>query len=299
MGTITALSAIHQAGVVHLDFKPANVILGRDGPRVIDFGIARAVDAETTGSGVVGTPTYMAPEQLGESAPGPAADVFTWAATMVFAASGKPPFGADSVPAVLNRLLRGEPDLGPLSGDLREVVAACLAKDPQARPTSSEVLLRLLGPRAAPARRAGRRWWFAGAALAVAAAAQGWRSGCPGRSRPGCRGRPLRCSPLVRCSSCRGPFREHASDPVRLTAFVVRTSAFGIRSYVRERDSFVPIELHRDPVPSPDGSLVAEVNWTPRQGGRRERRHVHAGRGDVHGADRRDAADRERAGLVG
>ncbi|WP_061297559.1 serine/threonine-protein kinase [Herbidospora cretacea] len=265
VGTITALSAVHRAGVAHLDFKPANVILGRDGPRVIDFGIARAVDAETTGQGAVGTPTYMAPEQLGESPPGPAADVFTWAATMVFAASGKPPFGADSVPAVLNRLLRGEPDLGPLSGELREVVAACLARDPQARPTSAEVLLRLLGPRPAPARKRGRRVWFAGAALALAVAAAGVALLVSRPEPPRLSGPPSPVFATRQVAELPGVVREHASDPVRLTAFVVRTSAFGIRSYVRERDSFVPIELHRDPVPSPDGTVVAEVNWTPLQ----------------------------------
>ncbi|WP_066374473.1 serine/threonine-protein kinase [Herbidospora mongoliensis] len=265
VGTITALSAIHKAGVVHLDFKPANVIIGRDGPRVIDFGIARAVDTESTGTGAVGTPTYMAPEQLGESAPGPAADVFTWAATVVFAASGKPPFGADSVPAVLNRLLRGEPDLGRLSGELRDIVAACLVKDPLARPTSSEVLLRLLGPRPAPSRRIGRRLWFAGAALALAAAAAGVAFWVSRPEPPRLAGAPSPVFTTRQVPELPGSVYEHASDPVRLTAFVVRTSTLSIRSYVRGRDSFVPIELHRNPVPSPDGETVAEVNWTPRQ----------------------------------
>ncbi|GAB1821582.1 serine/threonine-protein kinase [Herbidospora sp. RD11066] len=265
VGTITALSAIHRAGVVHLDFKPANVILGRDGPRVIDFGIARAVDAETTGGGAVGTPTYMAPEQLGESPPGPAADVFTWAASMVFAASGTPPFGADSVPAVLNRLLRGEPSLGGLTGDLREVVAACLVKDPLARPTSSDVLLRLLGPSPAPVRPGRRRWWFAGAALALAAAAAGvafWVSRPP---PPQLTGPPSATFTARTVGELPGTLYEHASDPVRLTSFLVRTSTISIRSYVRGRDSFERIELHRNPVVSPDGGTVAEVNWTPSQ----------------------------------
>ncbi|WP_051760498.1 serine/threonine protein kinase [Herbidospora cretacea] len=263
VGTITALAAVHRAGVVHLDFKPANVILGRDGPRVIDFGIARAVDAETTGTGAVGTPTYMAPEQLGESPPGPPADVFAWAATVVFAASGRPPFGADSVPAVLNRLLRGEPDLGPLTGDLREVVAACLVKNPQARPSSSEVLLRLLGRGPAASRRTGRRVLVAGAALAVAAAAAGVAVWASRPEPPRTSGPPSAAFTSLRVPGLPGTVHEHASDPVRLTSFSVSTSIMSIRSYVRGRDSFVPTGRQRHPVVSPDGQTVAEVDWAP------------------------------------
>nr|WP_062334885.1 serine/threonine-protein kinase [Herbidospora sakaeratensis] len=264
VGTITALSAIHRAGVVHLDFKPANVILGRDGPRVIDFGIARAVDAEATGTGAVGTPTYMAPEQLGETPPGPAADVFAWAATVVFAASGTPPFGADTVPAVLNRLLRGQPDLGPLTGDLREVVAACLVKDPLARPASSDVLLRLLGRAPAASRRIGRRILVAGAALAVAAAAAGVAVWASRPEPPRSSGPPSAAFTSVEVPELPGFLHEHASDPVRLTSFSVSTSVTSIRSYVRSRDSFAPTGRQRHPVVSPDGTTLAEVNWAPR-----------------------------------
>ncbi|MEW9529945.1 protein kinase [Microbispora sp. NPDC049125] len=157
VGTVTALAAIHRAGVVHRDFKPANVLLGRDGPRVIDFGIARAVtpDAahgpEITEEGVLGTPAYMAPEILHGERPTPAADMFAWAGVIVFASSGRAPFGDDALPAVLRRLLTGDPDLGELDGDLREIAAECLAKDPAARPAASAVLLRLLGHPVAPA----------------------------------------------------------------------------------------------------------------------------------------------------
>ena len=148
IGTMTALAAIHQAGVVHRDFKPANVLLGRDGPRVIDFGIARDMDAETvTGENIVGTPPYMAPEQLDGRRVGPQADMFAWGSVMVYAASGHPAFGLHPLPVVINRILNGEPDLGPLSGDLRELVAACLSKDPADRPSSMRALLRLLGMR--------------------------------------------------------------------------------------------------------------------------------------------------------
>jgi predicted Ser/Thr protein kinase len=146
IGTLTALTAIHQAGIVHRDFKPHNVLIGQDGPRVIDFGIARVLDAAATASSrVVGTPAYMSPEQVAGGAIGPPADVFAWASTMVYAASGAPPFGQDTIPAVMNRILHGQPELGRLSGSLRELVVACLAKEPAHRPAARELLLRLLG----------------------------------------------------------------------------------------------------------------------------------------------------------
>ncbi|MEV0344929.1 protein kinase [Nonomuraea sp. NPDC050680] len=146
VSTATALTAIHQAGIVHRDFKPANVLLGRDGPRVVDFGLARVADsAVTVTSSVVGTPAYMAPEQLAGAYVGPAADVFAWASVMVYAATGTPPFGEDSLPAVINRILSQEPFLGDLPEPLRSVVYTCLAKDPAARPRMQDVLLRLLG----------------------------------------------------------------------------------------------------------------------------------------------------------
>ena len=145
IGTATALTAIHQTGVVHRDFKPANILLGPDGPRVIDFGIARTLDATATSGIVRGTPAYMAPEQInGEPAERPA-DMFAWATTIAFAASGRSPFGSDTLPAIIRRILAEQPDLNELTGTLREVALACLAKDPAARPTAQEVLIRLLG----------------------------------------------------------------------------------------------------------------------------------------------------------
>ncbi|MEU4834625.1 serine/threonine-protein kinase [Streptosporangium sp. NPDC023615] len=153
IGTLTALAAIHQAGVVHRDLKPANVLLAREGPRVIDFGISRALDATATVSeGLVGTPPYMAPEQFDGREAGPAADLFSWASTVVCAATGEPPFGDDALPAVIHRILSGEPRLGALDDELRDLVGECLAKDPRARPTATAALLRLLGHPVEPRR---------------------------------------------------------------------------------------------------------------------------------------------------
>jgi hypothetical protein len=144
ISTLTALTAIHQAGIVHRDFKPQNVMLGPDGPRVIDFGVARALGAAGTTQNV-GTPSYMAPENFSGKPIGPATDLFAWGTTMVFAATGRPAFGNDEIGAVMHRIIHAEPDLGGLPSPLREVVAACLAKEPAHRPTAKEAQERLLG----------------------------------------------------------------------------------------------------------------------------------------------------------
>ncbi|GAA3953661.1 hypothetical protein GCM10023085_40160 [Actinomadura viridis] len=145
VGTAVALAAIHRAGAVHHDFKPANILLGRDGPRVSDVGVApalRAVDAATGRSGE--DPSYRAPEQLSGMGVGPAADVFAWAATLLFAAAGRPPFGEGSPSEVMQRIMYDEPDVTALPEVLRDTVTSALAKDPAARPTAAGLLERLL-----------------------------------------------------------------------------------------------------------------------------------------------------------
>ncbi|WP_329429561.1 protein kinase [Streptosporangium sp. NBC_01495] len=147
VSTATALSAIHRAGILHRDFKPANVLMGPEGPVVIDFGIARALDSPgMTATGVaMGTPSYFAPEQLGSDEVTPAADVFAWGVTMVFAATGTPAFGQDSIAVVINRILHAQPELGTLEGPLRDLIAASLSKDPALRPTAEQLVSHLMG----------------------------------------------------------------------------------------------------------------------------------------------------------
>ncbi|MFB4267967.1 phosphotransferase [Nonomuraea sp. GTA35] len=155
IATMAALVAVHQAGAVHGSFGPGDVLLGPDGPRLINVGVAPALEATSaTATQRVGGLAYTAPEHFGGDAPrreeggepaGAPADVFAWAATMVFAATGEAPFDGGSTSATMNRVLRHEPDLSAFDDHLRGVIADCLAKDPRARPTAGDALLKLVG----------------------------------------------------------------------------------------------------------------------------------------------------------
>ncbi len=143
-GLAEALAAIHAAGIVHRDLKPSNVLLTAGGPKVIDFGIAQALDTTSlTKTGItVGSAGYMAPEQVMGKA-GTAADIFTWAVTVAYAASGQSPFGTGASDAILYRIVHAAPDITAVPPGLRPLVEAALAKEPQARPTAQQLLSQL------------------------------------------------------------------------------------------------------------------------------------------------------------
>ncbi|MFD3675857.1 protein kinase [Streptomyces sp. NPDC058613] len=146
-GLAEGLAAIHRCGLVHRDLKPGNVILAEDGPRIIDFGIARAVDASSltaTGS-VIGTYAYMSPEQIRADRAGPASDVFALGSVLGFAATGRSPFDAPTLLTVVQRILDEPPALDGLGGELGLLLRACLAKDPADRPSVSDLPARFAG----------------------------------------------------------------------------------------------------------------------------------------------------------
>lgn len=144
-GIAEALIAVHAAGLVHRDLKPANVMVAADGPRLIDFGIARALEGGTiTRTGfLVGSPGFLAPEQAGSGAIGPATDVFALGAVLTYAATGQTPFGEGVFTELLFKVLYGEPDVSGVPERFRPLVAAMLAKEPADRPTPGQILDRL------------------------------------------------------------------------------------------------------------------------------------------------------------
>jgi hypothetical protein len=139
-GLAQGLAAIHAAGVVHRDLKPSNILLAKDGPRVIDFGIARASWATAMEGLDFGSPMFMSPEHALGQVTGPPSDIFSLGAVLTFAATGEGPFGSGSSAALIYRLVNSPPLLGPLPAGLRKLVGSCLAKDPGDRPTVSRLL---------------------------------------------------------------------------------------------------------------------------------------------------------------
>jgi len=145
-GCAEALESIHSAGLVHRDLKPSNVLVAPDGPKVIDFGVARAAARMglATARGTVGTPAYMAPEQARDTREASvASDVYSLGATLLFAAAGHPPYKGATVMDVLARLATEEPDTSGLPGELAGLIGACLARVPSRRPTSAAMLAHL------------------------------------------------------------------------------------------------------------------------------------------------------------
>ena len=146
-GVAEALRAVHAAGIVHRDLKPGNVILAPDGPKVLDFGIARAIDetAITRTGGLFGTPGWVAPELLRGAPPSVAADVFAWGGLVAYAATGRSPFGTGSAETMAVRVLDGKPDLAGVPDSLMPLVRAATGQDPRQRPTVEQALAELLG----------------------------------------------------------------------------------------------------------------------------------------------------------
>ncbi|MGW4676541.1 protein kinase domain-containing protein [Streptomyces sp. NPDC004324] len=145
-GLAEGLRDIHRVGVVHRDLKPSNVLLADDGPKVIDFGISRPADSElrTETGKLIGTPPFMAPEQFRSPRQvGPAADVFALGSVIVHAATGSGPFTSDSPYLVAYQVVHDEPDLTGVPEELSELVARCLAKEPEDRPTADELMTAL------------------------------------------------------------------------------------------------------------------------------------------------------------
>ncbi|MFB9393037.1 WD40 repeat domain-containing serine/threonine protein kinase [Streptomyces coeruleoprunus] len=262
-GIAEGLAAIHRCGLVHRDLKPGNVIVAEDGPRIIDFGIAHesGADAMTRTGSVIGTYAYMSPEQVRGDALSPASDVFAFGSVLAFAATGRSPFDATTVPAIVHRVVAEPPQLDALATPLRELVGACLAKDPARRPDMDEVLARLsvTGPGVAPGAPGGAF----GAAPGVAFHALPTQSAAAppgGPDLPGALTAPAPATALSRRTLLLGGIGV-AAAAVAVPAYVFRDSWLGSASEQDQTRPVARLEGHpQSPVClafSPDGRTLA------------------------------------------
>ncbi|WP_327221181.1 protein kinase domain-containing protein [Streptomyces cyaneofuscatus] len=214
-----ALVTVHEGGLIHRDVKPGNVLLALDGPRLIDFGIARheGATALTATDAVIGTPGYLAPEQASAGpVVGPACDVFSLGCVLVYAATGRRPFGEGSPAGVLFRTIHEAPDLDGVPRALLPLVTACLAKDPSARPTAGEVrdaLEGVEGLEGGGGEEAPREASAADARGEAPAGASGGEDPREALARPS----PARTPPHLRTPSDPGPHLRTPSDPAPRT----------------------------------------------------------------------------------
>jgi len=201
VGLASALSAIHGAGIIHRDLKPGNVMLLDGEPIVIDFGIAQAADAtRLTATGmVIGTPGYLAPEILEGEDAGPPSDVHAWAATVAFAATGRPPFGSGPFESIFYRILQGQPDLDGMPPALQPLIRSAMARDPSQRPTAVELV-----------QMARRIHLEATITDQTRVDASSWRPAPPERSGQTSPSRPDRTAPLPAPPPAPGPLSGQA-----------------------------------------------------------------------------------------
>ncbi|NAS20606.1 protein kinase [Herbidospora sp. NEAU-GS84] len=287
VGTMSGVVAIHQAGVLHGDIRPSTVVLGPDGPRMADFGLNEALRvSETTVTRHVGKPAYRAPEEFDGARAGPPADVFAWAATMVFAATGRDPFAGDSVATTVNRVVRENADLTGIDVELRSVLSACLAKNPADRPVASDVLLRLIGEEsllqvtgrvARPSRR--RVPWRAATAFLAGALVAGLAVFLAVPPRVEYLRVPVAPPSVTTAATVAAELddvpekttdvtvpgtpvtlHESADDPLRFNSYLSLKAPFA--SYVRRADgTFTEVGRAEEPTVSPDGTSVVLSPW--------------------------------------
>jgi eukaryotic-like serine/threonine-protein kinase len=162
-GLAEALASVHAMGLVHRDIKPSNVLLASDGPRVIDFGISRAAEATalTSTGQFIGSPGYLSPEQATGRKAGPPSDIFSLGAVLAFAATGNGPFGTGSTPALVYRVVHEPPTMEGVPEELQPLIGMCLAKEPEDRPTASDLVAELAGAQRLHERTAAARAGFA------------------------------------------------------------------------------------------------------------------------------------------